>query len=464
MLVWVFAVLFAMVFAALGYGSGAIRMVVALIGTVLSVILMGPLGRLMQGIGNAAGADNMALREGLPGFLAFVLVWLVVYGVGFAVHNPLVLHFKYKEDDATRESFNRMNQAGGCVLGILIGMIVFFTAGKRVYAGGYLTAQTTGEGTKEPALVKLGTSLRRSAAGTGWERTFGALDETPARFYEVSDVLGLLYENPAVLEYLRDYPPFYALEDKQEFVDMAADTEFMDLLKNKEGFSPVVNHPKIKALLANPDLTAALLAVDLADFTAWVKTGTSPKYADERILGRWRVDVANVLLSIRRGRGNIPPAEFAAMRAVLTASLSPLRLKFFPDGRFTVVAAGGAAPANPEAGAEGATADGAAAGGGTVAGMDPRLAQRYGMGAGRPAAAAGTAPAPAAAGPAPKAPPIKLELAGEGQWLRNPDGKYTLTHPGLSRAGKVEAAFNDLGRLVIPLPEAKGSLVLLPSN
>ena len=44
----------------------------------------------------------------------------------------------------------------------LIALIVFFTAGKRVYVGGYLTAQTIGEGANEPALVKLATSARRS--------------------------------------------------------------------------------------------------------------------------------------------------------------------------------------------------------------------------------------------------------------------------------------------------------------
>jgi hypothetical protein len=57
-----------------------------------------------------------------------------------------------------------------------------------------------------------------------------------------------------------------------------------------------------------------------------------------------------------------------------------------------------------------------------------------------------------------------MDLAGEGQWVRNPDGKYSLTHPGLSKGGKVEGTLNDLGRLVVPLVEAKGSLVLLPSN
>jgi len=454
MLIWVFAFLFAAVFAALGYGSGAIRMLVALIGTIIATALMEPFGRLLDPVAAKVAADNLVLKEGLPGFIAFLLVWLAIYGLGFAAHHPVMLHFKYKEDDATRESFGRMNQAGGCVVGVLIALIVFFTAGKRVYVGGYLTAQTTGEGANEPALVKLATSARRSMAGTGWERTFGALDTTPARFYEVSDTLGLVYENPAILEYLRDYPPFYAMEDKQEVIDIAADTEYLDLLKNKAGFSQVVNHPKSRAVLANPELVAALLETDLVDFEAWVKTGVSPKYAQESILGRWRVDVANVLLSMRRQRGNIPPKEFAALRAVLTASLAPLRFRFFTDGRFTVTATAAKLAEGETAPAEAVPA--------AAAGLDPSLAVRYGL-TGRPG---GRTPAPGAQGAsaAPKAPMMRMDLAGEGRWERNPDGKYSLSHPGLSRGGEVEATFTELGRLVVPLAEAKASLVLLPSN
>ncbi len=461
MLVWVFAFLFVLIFGALGYGSGAIRMLVALIGTFVSLALMGPLGRMLQPVADTVAANNLALQMGLPGFVAFVVVWLGLYALGFVAHKPVEHHYKYNEDDATRERFGKMNQAGGCVVGILIGMIVFFTVGKRVYAGGYLTAQTIGEGVNEPALVKLGTALRRSAATTDWEKTFSALDESPEQYYAVSDVLGVLYENPAVLEYLRDYPPFYALEDKPEFVDMAQDPEFMDLLKSKAGFSQVVNHPKARAVLANGELTTALLATDLEDFTAWVKTGVSPKYADEKILGRWKIDVASVLLSMRRQRGNIPPTEFAMMRTVLTSLLSPVRFKFFPDGRYSITQV--AAP--PVVGADGLEVAPAPA---PVGGMDPGLAARYGLRPGTPPSAAAGAVGGAVAGAggvAPAAPAMpNLDFGSEGTWERKPDGKYLV---GLQGAGKVstrEVTFNELGRLVIPLPEAKASLVLLPSN
>ncbi len=457
MLVWVFAFLFALMFGALGYGSGAIRMLVALVGTVVAALVMDPLARLLEPAAAKVAADNIALQQMLPGFVSFIVVWLAIYGLGFLAHQPIVFHVKYNEDDATREQFGRMNQAGGLVIGLLIGLAVFLMAGKRIYAGGYLTAQTTGEGTNEPGLVKLGTALRRSMSGTPWERTFGALDRTPARFYEVSDVLGLIYENPAVLEYLRDYPPFYSLEGKQEITDMAGDEEFMGLLRDKAGFSPIVNHGRTQALLANGELTAALLALDLADFTAWVKTGVSPKYAGERILGRWRIDVASVLLSIRRQRGNIPPAEFAMIRMMMQSMLSPLRFKFMPDGRYVVTMAPGA----PAAQAPAAPAEQV-----PTAGMDPGLAARYGIGR-RGGAGEGAGPKPGMAAPAvPSMPKFELpkEVMDGGRWERTPEGKYALEDAGNSGRKSAEGSFNELGRLVIPMPTLKASLVLIPSN
>ena len=459
MLVWVFAFLFALAFGALGYGSGAIRMLVALVGTVVAALVMDPIARLLEPAAAKVAADNIALQQMLPGFVSFIVVWMAIYGLGFLAHQPIVFHVKYNEDDATREQFGKMNQAGGLVLGLLIGLVVFLMAGKRIYAGGYLTAQTIGEGTNEPGLVKLGTALRRSMSGTPWERTFGALDRTPARFYEVSDVLGLVYENPAVLEYLRDYPPFYSLEGKQEITDMASDEEFMGLLRDKAGFSPVVNHAKTKALLANGELTAALLALDLADFTAWLKTGVSPKYAGERILGRWRIDVASVLLSIRRQRGNIPPAEFAMIRMMMQSMLSPLRFKFMPDGRYVVtVLPGAAAPQAAAAPAEQVP---------TAGMVDPGLAARYGLGRrGGPTDGGAPKPGVAGAGSAPNMPKFELpkEMMNEGRWERTSEGKYLLADSGNSGQKSSEGSFNELGRLVIPIPMLKGSLVLIPSN
>jgi hypothetical protein len=454
MYVWMFALLFAVVFGALGYGSGAIRTIVALIGTVIALAVSGPLGDLLHGLTDRMTTDNLVLQYGLPHFLAFVIVWLVIYGMGFAAHHPVNHHFKYREDDATRAGFEKVNQSGGLVVGLFIALILFFSVGKRVYTGGYLSAQTAGETGAEPTLVKVATEVRRHMETSGWDKTFAALDETPARFYEVSDMLGLLHANPAAQDRLRDYPPFLEMEEKPEFADLPTDEEFKELLKSKAGFSPVLNHARTKAVLANPELTAQLLKTDLKDLEAFLKSGVSPKYADEKLLGRWRVDLSSVLLQTRRMRGTMTPPEFAALRAVLTTVLGGVRMKVFTDGRFVLANT----VAKPAEGADGAPAEPvvtAAAGGG----LDPALAARYGLGRGTaPSAAA------AAAGVTTKATQVgglmKVDVAGEGNWVRGDSVTYQLTGPNLG--GKpLEAKINELGRLVIPVPSLKLALVFV---
>lgn len=457
MYVWLFALLFAMVFGAIGYGSGAIRTAVALIGTLVGLAVAGPLGNVLHGVTDRMTADNLVMQYGVPHFVAFVLVWFVVYGLGFLAHHPVVVHFKYREDDATREGFLKVNQAGGLVIGLVIGMILFFSVGKRVYAGGYLTAQTTGEGANEPALVKLGTAVRRHMETSGWDKAFAALDETPARFYEVSDMLGLLYENPAAHERLRDYPPFYEYEDKAEFTEFAAD-DFKELLKGKAGFSQVLNNGHTRPLLANQELVDALLKTDLKDLEAYLRTGISPKYADEKILGRWKVDVASVLLQTRRMRGgNISPKEFAALRLGLSSALSGVRLKVLTDGRFLVTSVA-SKPAEGAEAAAGAAAAAEAVPTAGPAGMSPALAARYGIGRGAaPAAAAGGAAVAAAAAPA----PMKLDFNGEGRWTHLDGNKYQLTNPKFGQSTPLEATINELGRLVVPLPGMRLALVFI---
>jgi len=417
--------------------------------------VMGPLGNLLHGITDRMTADNLVLQYGLPHFLAFVIVWLVVYGMGFAAHHPVMLHFKYREDDATREGFNRVNQAGGLVIGLLIGMIVFFTAGKRVYAGGYLTAQTTGEGANEPTLVKLGTAVRRHMDSSGWDEAFASLDETPARFYEISDMLGLLYENPAAHERLRDYPPYLEYEDKPEFAEFAQD-EFKNLLKDKSGLSAVINNAHARPLLANQEIVDALLKTDLKDLEAYLRTGVAPKYADEKLLGRWRIDVSSGLLQTRRLHGTITPKEFAAMRLVYTSILGGLRLKVLTDGKFVTSAV---AP-KPVEGSDAAQAAPPVAQAPT---MDRSLSARYGLSR-QPRPGGGPVAGGVAVAAAPAAPQYqlpKVNLNGTGQWKHTEGNKYQILLPEMGPGGELEATINDLGRLVIPNPKQKLALVFV---
>lgn len=448
MYVWLLALVFLGVFAAIGHRSGAVRMAVALIGTFIALAVAAPLGQLIAPLVAKMAKDNWVVLQFMPTLVAFLVVWAIGYGLGFLAHQPVFLHFKYRADDATRAAFEKLNAAGGVFVGVLIAFILFFAAGRPLYVGGYLSAQVLSD-ERDPGWVKFATAVRRDMESSGWDRAFAALDRTPARFYEVVDMLGILHENPALQDRLKEYPGYLALTDRQEFIDLANDKEFQDLVRGKSGLLATVNDPRSQALIHNADIAGELLKTDLKDLRAFLETGVSAKYADDKIIGRWRVDVSAVLLQARRARQGITPTEFAAMRTMLNLMLSPVRLTAYADGRYVIKSD---APA-PKPAEENPAPEAAAMG---TPGMDPTLAARYGVSRQAAAPAAAPRPAPAANALAPK-----FKITGDGTWSRV-GTRYTITSQEGGADKTVEASIDPSGRLVIPIPEMKVSVFFVP--
>ncbi len=455
MFIWLLALLFLGVFGAIGFRSGSIRMAVALVGTWIALAAAGPVGRLIAPLVAKATKENLLVQTFMPALVAFLVIWVILYAVGFAAHRPVELYFKYREDDATRAGFERLNQAGGLFLGFAIAFILFFQAGKYIYAGGYLSAQVLSE-ERDPGWVKFGTTLRREMESTGWDRSFAPLDQTPERMYEVADMLGMLHENPAALARFRDYPEFIELADRQEFKDLGADTEYQELVGGKSGLVANFNDSRNQTLLGNQELVDRLLKVDFNDFRHFLTKTESPKYADDKIIGRWRIDVNAVLLQQRRTRQSITPTEFAAMRRGLTALLRPLRLHAYSNGEFVIKMA--EAPAPPPVDPNDPNAVAAAGGVDNPYGMDPSLAARYGV------APAGRAPA-AAAQAAPEAPAMDLgiQFADGGSWTRL-GARYQITTGTEGNGYKSEATFDENGRLLWNLKEFNVVLYFVPTT
>ncbi len=442
---WVYLLAFAVAGAAFGYGVGAIRSAVTLIGTLIGLALAPLAGQLFAPIFNRTAAGAPMWMYLLPPFAGFLLVFFIAMAIGFAVRRPVYQHFKHNEDDVTRESFLRLDQAGGSFVGLLIGLALFFTFGRLSFVGGNIAAALSTE--SDPSgLVKWAAGFRKSLDGTGFDRGFAALDRTPARVYEITETLGVLHENPRAHARLKDYPPFMALSEKPELKDLADDKEYQDMLTQKQGFTPVLNHAKTQAVLSSTELTEALLKTDLADLRKFLETGDSPIYSDDkyRIVGRWRVDANAVIRNAARLNENLTPDQFKKLRARLTAVLSSARVTVYPEGRMTFNMGTASAPA--------AEAEAAAAAPVATPTIDPALAARYGL---RPGARTPGAPVAAKpTGPEVKMPEIKLE--GEGTW-EAAAGKFSVK----SSSGTLEAVVDDKGRLLLTVPQLKTPLVLV---
>jgi len=447
---WVYALLFAGAGAAFGYGVGAIRSGVTLLGTILGLAFAAGAGQLFAPIFNRLAAGSPMWMYLLPPLAGFLLIFFVAMAVGFALRRPIFLHFKNNEDDVTREGFLRLDQAAGSFVGLLIGMTLFFTFGRLAFAGGNIAAPISND--SDPSgLVKWASGFRKSLDGTGFDRAFAALDQTPSKVYSITETLGVLYENPDSHRRLKDYPPYMALSEKQEFKDLAEDAEYQAMLSGKQGLTPVLNNPKTQAVLNNPELVDELLKTDTADLRKFLETGTSPAYSDEkyRIVGRWRVDANAVIRNVARLNETLTPNQFKVLRADLTIMLGGARATVYPEGRMTFAMGAPAPVADPDAD----PASPAAASPGPT--LDPSIAARYGLRPGiRPGAPPPVAPAQT---PASRMKLPEIKFSNESTWEAVGGGKFKIKE----KDSTLDATVDDNGRLLINVPQLKTFVVLV---
>ncbi|HRI13721.1 MAG TPA: CvpA family protein, partial [Verrucomicrobiota bacterium] len=334
MLMWVMAVVLVGGFAMLGFQLGGIRAVVCLVGALLGLALATVLGGLVAPLLPKLGVVSRAWLLVLPAVVGFAIVWLISLAASFAAHRPVELHFKYREDDMTRSGFEKMNRAIGLFVGMLTGVVVLFAAGRPIYSRAYLTTQLGAE--SEVAPVGYINSIRTGMAQTGWDRTFQPLDNTSPKFHAVADLLGLVYANPALTNRMFVYPPFLALVERSEISDVLGDPEYLKLVSDQAGFTALLNHPKTQAILNNSEIQDAFAKLDLDDLKKYFETGKSPKFDDEKLLGRWRPDMSAIVTDARRRRANLPLADLKNLRMALNAFFSQATLTFYPDGRFAL--------------------------------------------------------------------------------------------------------------------------------
>jgi hypothetical protein len=76
-------------------------------------------------------------------------------------------------------------------------------------------------------------------------------------------------------------------------------------------------------MLNNNDLTTMIFNIvrgDWDDLNGYLKTGKSPKYDSEKILGRWDFNVNVTITTLRQTQPNIQPNAMRAARAWMTQS------------------------------------------------------------------------------------------------------------------------------------------------
>jgi hypothetical protein len=452
MLIWILAVVLFGITGACGYKLGAVRFAVSLVGLILGAALAIPLGPYVKSVVPMLGFKNPIWMVVLPPVLVFLLIYAIFVGVSFLVHQRVELHFKYHAGDDATFGWSRVNNAIGLWVGLAMGATWLFLFGVVIYVAGYLTVQVTTDETSSTG-VRMLSQARNDLHTTGVDRAVAKFDPMPPKFYAACDILGLIYQNPILISRVSQYPPFLLLTEKPEFQEMTKDAEFMQMLLSKADALAILQHPKMQAVMQNPEIVQQLLDQDLPDLRAYLETGISPKYEDERILGKWRLDPYATMAQERKRKPDMTSTEMRRLKMVMTEIMPAVMITATTDKKVVVKAEGVGEKLNqlfnPPAPKP---VEGQAAA--PTQALSPQLAQRYGQrGGGARAAGPAPTPVPAAAPPKPVEIPYAV-LSSQGVWERDPDGKYQLKLQDEKGKSQTFKAVADDERLSVTGPTA----------
>jgi hypothetical protein len=434
------------------YWKGAVRSLVSLVGLVCALLLTPVLAPLLKPLVPKVGLANPLWSWLLPPAVVFTLFVLIFVGLSFFVHHRVMLHFKYRCDDFTRLRWERLNQRLGLGVGLIAATIYAFLAGVIIYVFGYPCVQVAGD--ESPAVLRYLKLAREQLKDNGLDRSLAALDPMPENYYLATDVLGLLYQNPALQNRLLNYPPYLALSERTEFQEIANDADLQSMFQTKAPIQNIFNHAKIQTVILSGEITQELKQTDLKDLYQYLKTGKSAKYEDEKILGRWKLDTSATLTQTKKQNPDMPAKVMAGLKKWITIFLSNVSLLATPDKkliikvemseeakRFIQALEQAAAPPPPPPSED-------------TPAPPPQMSEmymrRYGI---RPGMRQG-APPPQAAPPKPARSALaaagipEVNLAGQGTWERAGD-KYKIKFQDEKGKGQSGEAVADEDRLTV---------------
>ena len=338
MTIWLLALVLMASVAALGYRQGAIRVGFSLLGLVTGALLAAPLGKLLRPALGVVGLKNPALVWIVGPVIVFWVISILFKLAAFAVHHKVDVYYKYRAGDLRLALWERLNHRLGLCLGLLNGAAYTILIAFAIYVLSYWTVQT-GSGDSDPKSVQILNRMGNDLQTTRFAKVARAIDGMPDNYYDSADIAGLVYTNPLLEARFTRYPGFLALAERQEFQDLANDTEFAGMRQRREPMRAVLQYPKTQAIVHNPDLLKtiwATLTPDLKDLRAYLETGRSAKYDDEKILGRWKFNVNSALSLTRKNKPNASSAEMLRLKKWMLGAFDKTSLVAMVGGQAIV--------------------------------------------------------------------------------------------------------------------------------
>lgn len=338
MTIWILALLLLGILAAVGYNQGVIRVAISFVGLITAALLAVPLAPLLKPAFPPFGVNNPLLVRAFSPIIMFILLLIPFKVVGLLVHRKVDVYYKYKAGDLRRGLWQRLSQRLGMCLALANGAIYLLLIALVIYPLSYLTTQISAE-EQDSKLVRLLNQAGQDLQTTRLAKAVAAIDPVPPVYYEVTDILGLIYRNPLVHARLARYPTLMGLSERTEFQELANDRNFNEMLQRQAPLAEVLRHDRAKSLLNNQALLQEiwnLILPDLGDLRAYLETDKSAKYDHEKILGRWSFDVNAAIGALKRARPNLTSVQLRFYRTAIFPTLVKMALVATPDKQAVV--------------------------------------------------------------------------------------------------------------------------------
>ncbi len=324
MAIWILAIFLLAVFGAIGYWRGAIRVLVSWAGLVLALLFTDSLAPQVRPVFPMLGLEH-PLWNGLlaliVSFFIIILLWKIVV---YLVQQKVDSYYQYRTDEIQRIRWQLFNSRIGACLALVTGTVYLSLVGIAIYVGGHLSTQVTG--TDTPVYLRVLNQARNDLRTTGFERLVAAIEPMPEKYYNAANAIGLIYHNPSAHKRLAAYPQFLTFREKEPFQKLISNSTLMGALRAQGNPIKILSQPEVVTILQDDNLMAQLKSVDYEDLQSYLKTGDSPKYQDQPILGIWKFNAIASANRLRQQPPRVKLVEFHRIRRFLTARFHGMKL------------------------------------------------------------------------------------------------------------------------------------------
>jgi len=304
--------------ATIGWREGGIRAAI-MFGGLLIAYLFAPLfAILFRLILPYLGVSNPLFLWALAPICGFIVVLILVKVAAYKVHAKVENYYKYKAGDLRMALWARLNTRLGICMGLLNGAVYFLLFTFLIYNFSYLTAQAA-SAAKQPSIVtRLINQMGRDLQSSGLARSSAALGSMPQDYYQISDLVGTLMQNPQAGPRLGQYPGFTSFWQRDDMRSLVTDGGVTGCLGTDSTLGDILNEQNVADFLKNKELrniALALVETNLADFSSYLQTGKSAVYSDG-VLGSWHFNVDVSVAWLAQTDTKIQPKEMRAAKAL----------------------------------------------------------------------------------------------------------------------------------------------------